>query len=64
MAVAKKNGKLANLREIKGHPGLYTFIDISRNPRKEKALLARIARDASKLREQTYITRSLSRSSD
>lgn len=63
MAGTKKNGELANLREIEGHPGLYTFIDISRNPRKEKALLARIARDAKKLREETYIARSLSRSS-
>ena len=64
MAKTRKNGELANLRKIEGHPGLYTFIDIRHNPRKEKALLAKIARDARKLREETYITRNLSRSSE
>jgi hypothetical protein len=62
MAGTRKNGELANLKEIEGHPGLYTFINISRNPRKEKALLAKIARDARKLREETYTARIPSKS--
>ncbi len=63
MAGNGKNAKLSNLRKIEGHPGLYTIVEVSHNPRKEKALLAKIARDAEKLRENTYLARSLSKAS-
>ena len=49
MAASRKNSTPQNLKEIAGHPGLYTPITVTRNPRKEKALWARILRDARKL---------------
>ena len=52
MAASKKNSTPQNLREIAGHPGLYTPIAVTRNPRKEKALWAKILRDARKLRAE------------
>ena len=61
MAKNSKVAKPSNLRKIQGRPGLYTFVEISHNPRKEKALLAKIERDARKLREQTYVVRRLGR---
>jgi hypothetical protein len=63
MARTKKNDEFTNLRGIEGHTGLYTFIDITRNPRKEKVLLGKMNRDTRKLREEKYIARNLSRSS-
>ncbi len=59
----RKATRLDNLREIRGHPGLYTFVDISHNSKKERALLAKIVRDARKLREQTYVARIASKAS-
>jgi hypothetical protein len=53
MMAQKKNGTPDNLREIAGHPGLYTPIVVTRNPKKEKALWAKILRDARKLRSGT-----------
>ncbi len=61
MAGNGKSARLGNLRKIEGHPGFYTIIEVSHNPRKEKALLAKIARDAKKLRENTYLARFLTR---
>jgi len=55
MAASKKNGTPENLKEIAGHPGLYTPITVTRNPKKEKALWAKILRDARKLRSGTLI---------
>jgi hypothetical protein len=52
MAASKKNATPQNLKEIAGHPGLYTPITVTRNPRKEKALWAKILRDARKLRAE------------
>ena len=57
MAVSKKNATPENLKEIAGHPGLYTPITVTRNPKKEKALWAKILRDARKLRSGTLIDR-------
>lgn len=59
-----KNSKVvppSNLKKIQGHPGLYTFVEVSHDARKEKVLLAKIARDASKLREETYVARLLAK---
>jgi len=61
MAKNDKNAKLSNLKPIKGHPGLYTVIEVSHNPQREKALMARIARDAEKRREETYLFRILAK---
>jgi hypothetical protein len=55
MAVSKKNATPQNLRAIAGHPGLYSPIAITRNPKKEKALWAKILRDARKLTSGTLI---------
>jgi len=49
MPATKKNGLHSNLKEIAGRPGLYTPLNVTRNPRKEKALWARILRDARKM---------------
>ncbi len=57
MAVAKKKKAPDNLKEIAGHPGLYTPITVTRNPKKEKALWAKILRDARKLRSGTLAER-------
>jgi hypothetical protein len=57
MAASKKNATPQNLKEIVGHPGLYTPITVTRNPRKEKALWAKILRDARKLRSGTLLDR-------
>jgi hypothetical protein len=46
-----------NLKEIPGHPGLYSPINITRDPKKEKALWAKILRDARKLRSGTLVER-------
>ena len=46
---ARKKAKNNNLKPLPGHPGLYTPITVTRNPRKEKALWAKILRDARKL---------------
>ena len=57
MTGQKKNGTPDNLKEIAGHPGLYTPITVTRNPKKEKAFWARILRDARKLRSGTLAER-------
>jgi hypothetical protein len=49
MAGSKKIKK-SNLKPIPGHPGLYTFITITRDPKKEKAFLKKVMRGAEKLR--------------
>jgi hypothetical protein len=59
MAAPKKNATLQNLKEIAGHPGLYTPITVTRNARKEKALWAKILRDARKLRAERLARESL-----
>jgi len=61
----KKNAKakvLDNLEEIPGRPGMYTVITITHDRKKEKALMAKIERDARKLRENTYLARLLAKS--
>jgi hypothetical protein len=57
MAASKKNATPQNLKEIAGHPGLYSPITITRNPKKERALWAKILRDARKLRSGTLVDR-------
>jgi hypothetical protein len=57
MAVSKKNATPQNLKEMAGHPGLYTPITVTRNARKEKALWAKILRDARSLRRGTLLDR-------
>ena len=57
MAIPKKKATPPNLKEIAGHPGLYTPITVTRNPRKEKALWAKILRDARNLRRGTLLDR-------
>jgi hypothetical protein len=57
MAVSKKKAAPQNLKEIAGHPGLYSPITVTRNPKKEKALWAKILRDARKLRSGTLVDR-------
>jgi len=57
MAVSKKNATPQNLKEIAGHPGLYSPITVTRNPKMEKALWAKILRDARKLRSGTLVDR-------
>ncbi|MGA2763493.1 MAG: hypothetical protein ABSG17_09025 [Spirochaetia bacterium] len=57
MAVPRKKKAPDNLKEIAGHPGLYTPINVTRNPKKEKALWAKILRDARKLRSGTLAER-------
>jgi hypothetical protein len=57
MAVSKKNTTPQNLKEIAGHPGLYSPITVTRNPKKERALWAKILRDARKLRSGTLVDR-------
>jgi hypothetical protein len=64
MAGTKKILRQANRKEIEGHPGLSTFVNVSRDPGKEKALLAKISRNAIKLRDQTYIARAFERAAD
>ena len=49
---ARKKAKHNNLKPIPGYPGLYTPITVTRNPRKEKALWAKILRGARKLRAE------------
>jgi hypothetical protein len=46
----KKAKKTSNLKPIPGYPGLYTFIAITRDPKKEKIFLEKVMRDAEKLR--------------
>jgi hypothetical protein len=53
----------SNLKQIAGHPGLYTFIDVSRDPRKEKALLNKVIRDAAMLRSQPLLATGFDRES-
>jgi hypothetical protein len=57
MAASKKNLKRTNLKEIPGRPGLYTFVTVTRNPKKEKALLSKIFRDARKLRSNSLVSK-------
>lgn len=57
MAVSKKKATPQNLKEIAGHPGLYSPITVTRNPKKERALWAKILRDARKLRSGTLVDR-------
>jgi hypothetical protein len=52
MSNSKRRVRHSNLKKIPGYPGLFTFVQISRNPRKEKALLEKISRDAARLRNQ------------
>ena len=64
MAGTKQNAMQTNLKEIAGHPGLYTFITVSRDPRKEKALLRKVSRDAKKLGDQSVVARAFAREAD
>ena len=57
MAASRKKKTPDNLKEIAGHPGLYTPIIVTRDPKKEKALWAKILRDARKLRSGTLAER-------
>ena len=49
MAVSKQKRKYRNLREIPGYPGLYTPITVTRDARREKAMVAKIKRNAQKI---------------
>jgi hypothetical protein len=51
MAASKKatNG---NLKPIPGRPGLYTFVTVTRDPRKERAFLKKVMRGAEVLRAE------------
>ena len=60
MAASKKKKTPDNLMEIPGYPGLYTPITVTRNPKKEKALWAKILRDARWLRSGTLADRLIS----
>lgn len=55
MGKSKKDSRRTNLKAIPGRPGMYTFITVTRDPKKEKALLAKIDRDARKLRNHTLV---------
>ncbi len=59
MAASNRKKNSDNLKEIDGHPGLYIPITVTRNPKKEKALWAKIVRDARKLRSGTLAERLL-----
>jgi len=50
MAASKKKAKTSNLQPIPGRPGLFTFKVITRDPKKEKAFLKKVMRDAEKLK--------------
>ncbi len=52
MAGTNKNAKSSNLKKIPGQPGFYTFVTIERNPRKEKAFIAKVLKDARKLERE------------
>jgi hypothetical protein len=49
MARTKSNSKNTNLKKLAGHPGLYTFVNVTRDPKRENALWAKIVRDAKKI---------------
>ena len=51
----RKNAVPTNLKPVAGYPGLYTPITVTRNPKKEKALWAKILRDARKLTSGTLM---------
>ncbi len=57
-----KTENLDNLEPIPGRPGMYTVVTITHDRKKEKALMAKIERDARKLRENTYLARLADRS--
>lgn len=57
MAASKKNSKHTNLKAIPGRPGMYTFVNVTRDPKREKALLAKIDRDARKLRSNSLVSK-------
>lgn len=48
----KPETKKAKRVPIPGHPGLYTFTDVERNPKAEKKLLDKIMQDAEKIRRE------------
>jgi hypothetical protein len=52
MSGTRRIKKQSNLKKLTGHPGLYTFVSITHDIKKEKALWAKIVRDARKLRNQ------------
>jgi hypothetical protein len=52
MAGSNNKAKSSNLKKIPGHPGLYTFITVTRDPKKNKAFLKKIIRDAEKLKAE------------
>ena len=56
---AKKNRIPENMKEIPGHPGLYTPVEITRDPRKEKALWTKIMKGAEKLTAERHARESL-----
>jgi len=52
--MAASKAKHSNLKKIPGHPGVYTFVQITRDPRAEKTLLDKIARDAARLSAKRF----------
>ena len=48
----KKNTRNTNLIPIPGRPGMYTFRNIARDPKAEKAFIAKVLRDARKLERE------------
>jgi hypothetical protein len=50
VATQKKNAKLAVRKAIPGYPGLYTFVDIPRQPAAERRFLAKVMKNAKKLK--------------
>jgi hypothetical protein len=49
---ASKKAKNNNLKPIPGRPDLYTFVTVTRNPKKEKAFLEKVMRGAEELRTE------------
>jgi hypothetical protein len=59
MAARKKTAKMAVRKAIPGYPGLYTFVDIPRNPAAERHFLAKVMRNAKKLKADLLTSRAV-----
>jgi hypothetical protein len=55
MAARKKTAKMAVRKGIPGYPGLYTFVDIPRNPVAEGRFLAKVMKAARKLEADVLV---------
>jgi hypothetical protein len=59
MVTRKKTAKMAVRKEIPGYPGLYTFVDIPRNPVAERRFLAKVMKAAKKLKADVLVSRAV-----